>query len=50
MEDFKYRSDYIDAFCEEYYGHTNWGYIESTDENVAVTIVVYKEPEETGDE
>ena len=45
-EDFKDRSDYIDAFCEKYYGHTNWGYAESADPNVAVTIVVYKRREE----
>ena len=44
-EDFKYPSDYIDAFCEEYYGHTNWGYEKSTDPNVAVTIVIYKDGE-----
>ena len=43
---FKYRSDYIDAYCELFYGHTNWEYAESADPNVAVTIIVYKKRDE----
>ena len=43
---FKYRSDYIDAYCDQFYGHTNWEYAESADPNVAVTIIVYKKRDE----
>jgi len=45
-EFFKYRSDYIDAYCEQFYGHTNWGYAESADPDVAITIVIYKDDDE----
>ena len=43
---FKYQTDYIDAYCQRYHGHTNWQYVESADANVDVTIIIYKEPDE----
>ena len=46
-EIFKYETDYIDAYCERVYGHTNWQFAKSTDANVDVTIIIFKKPEKT---
>tara|TARA_B100000902_G_scaffold289097_1_gene275331 strand:- start:9756 stop:9944 length:189 start_codon:yes stop_codon:yes gene_type:complete len=46
MDDFKYQTDYIDAYCQRYHGHTNWRYVESSDASVDITIIIYKEADE----
>ena len=39
-------TDYIDAFCEAEFGHTNWEFVETDEprDDISSVIVVWKNP------
>ena len=49
MEDSKFPTDYLDAYCEAEFGHTNWAFrvrpeMFMLDPDVASVVIFYKNP------